>query len=80
MLYMNKRFTILKGLTRSVVDFCVLPGTSNGAEILWIYTMQWKNRTSLVLIGLLSFVYSNMHMVIEDHLSGKSVNGPENTR
>ena len=76
---MSKSFTILKGITKSVVDFCVLPGTSNGAEILWIYSMQWKNHASLVFIGLLSFVYSNMHMVIEDHLTGRNVSGPENT-
>jgi hypothetical protein len=77
---MRKRFRILKGLTRSVLDFCVVPGTANGAEILWIYTMQWKNRTAFIVIGLISFVYSNMNMVIEDHLSGKNINGPENTR
>jgi hypothetical protein len=76
---MSNSFTILKGITKSVVDFCVLPGTANGAEILWIYSMQWKNRASLIFIGLLSFVYSNMNMVIEDHLSKRNVNEPENT-
>jgi hypothetical protein len=77
---MGKRFTILKGVTKSVIDFCVLPGTANGAEILWIYTMQWKSRVAFIVIGLISFVYSNMNVVIEDHLSGKNFNGPENTR
>lgn len=71
---------MMKAVTRSVIDFCVLPGTAIGAEILWIYSMQWKNRASLLALGLISFVYSSMYVVIGDRVTGKNVSGPENTR
>jgi hypothetical protein len=71
----------MKSLTKILVDFCTLPGTALGAEILWIYTMQWKNRISLIALALISFTYSNMHMAVTDGFSKmKSFNGPENIR
>jgi hypothetical protein len=71
---------MLKAVSRTVIDFCVVPGTAIGAEILWIYTLQWKNRFSLLALALISFTYSNMHMTIEDRQAGKVVNEPESTR
>lgn len=68
---MSKRITMVKAASRTLIDFCVLPGAAVGAEILWIYSMQWKNRTSLIGLALITFVYSNMNMGIVDHLSAK---------
>lgn len=76
---MNKRITIVKAASRTLIDFCVLPGAAVGAEILWIYSMQWKNRTSLIVLALITFVYSNMNMGIMDQLSAK-FKRQENTR
>jgi hypothetical protein len=75
---MRPGYTILKSFTRTVVDYCVLPGAAIGAEILWIYTKEWKNRCFLLTLAVISFAYSNMQ--IENYPSGKAISGPENTR
>lgn len=75
---MNPRFTILKNASRSIVDYCVMPGTSLGAEILWLYSLQWKNKASLLTLGLVSLLYSSM-MVMENRLSGVPPGGAETT-
>jgi hypothetical protein len=68
-------------MTRSVIDFCILPGTAVGAEILYLYSLQWKNRLSLFTIALVSFAYSHAYMSIEQKLfSQKPANEPENIR
>jgi hypothetical protein len=72
----NKR-TIVKAFTKTVLDFCILPGTSGGAEILWVYSMQWKKHFTLIAVALLSFVYSHIPM---RESFGKSFSEPENTR
>jgi hypothetical protein len=71
----------LKSVTGSVIDFCTVPGVAIGAEILWLYSIQWKNRCMLVGLALISFAYSHMHTQQEDRLSsGNSVNEPESIR
>jgi|GEM_PF-6983069 len=75
---MEPGYKILKSLTRTVVDYCILPGAAIGAEILWIYTREWKNRFSMLTLAVISFAYSNM-ISVESHSAGKSISGPENT-
>jgi hypothetical protein len=78
---MKKKSTILKGVTRTVVDFCMLPGTAVGAEILWLYSIQWKNRFMLLGLALISFAYSHMQILADGKLtSGSAVSEPESTR
>jgi hypothetical protein len=78
---MRKRSTIIKAVTKSVIDFCILPGAAVGAEILWLYSIQWKNRFTLLGLALISFAYSHMQMTINERLSsGTSITEPENTR
>jgi hypothetical protein len=78
---MKKKTTILKGVTRSLLDFCILPGAAVGAEILWLYSIQWKNRWMLFGLALISFVSSHMQMSLDTRLSSAGpVNEPENTR
>jgi hypothetical protein len=77
---MRKRFTLLKAVTKGMIDFCVVPGAAIGAEILWLYSMQWKTRISLFALAVISFIYSNMQLVIADQLSANNFNGPENIR
>jgi hypothetical protein len=61
-------FSILaSSLFRSVVDTCILPGTSNGTEILLLYVRQWSKEVSIVSIAVLSMASminssSNTHM------------------
>jgi hypothetical protein len=75
---MSKKIGMAKAMTRTLIDFCVLPGTALGAEILWLYSVQWKNKASLVVLAIVSFIYSNMFLVINEQLSSRA-NGPENT-
>jgi hypothetical protein len=62
-------FSILaKTLFRIVVDTCILPGTSNGTEILLLYLRQWSKEVSLVGIAVISLTSivnssSNVHIV-----------------
>jgi hypothetical protein len=76
---MKNRIKTVKSFANIVVDFCTLPGAAIGAEILWIYTVQWKNRLSLIALALISFAYSNMYMTVSGN-SRSSANEPENIR
>lgn len=77
---MREKKIIIKAVTRSLLDFCMLPGTATGAEILWLYSLQWKNRFSLITIALISFAFSHMHINFGERFTiAKAVNGPENT-
>jgi hypothetical protein len=75
-LHVKNERSILRGLTKTLIDFCFLPGTSNGAEILWLYSMQWKKRFTLITVALISFAFSHIPMV---ETLTKNINGPENT-
>jgi hypothetical protein len=78
---MKKKSVILKGVTKTVIDFCVVPGAAVGAEILWLYSIQWKNRFMLLGLALISFAYSHMQMPAHGELSsGNAVSEPESTR
>jgi hypothetical protein len=47
---------ILKSLLRAAIDSCILPGTTSGTEILWLYTMQWKKEFSALCFAFLSLL------------------------
>jgi hypothetical protein len=43
---------------RAVADTCILPGTVNGSEILWLYLLHWKKEYSTFSFALISFLFS----------------------
>jgi hypothetical protein len=47
---------VMKSLVRTVVDGCILPGTTNGTEILWLYGLQWKKEFSTLCFAVLSLL------------------------
>ena len=72
--------SILKALTKTVVDSYVLPGTAMGAEILWLYSIQWKNQISTWAVALVWFAFSQAHIHgAEQFSSNRSVNEQEST-
>jgi hypothetical protein len=76
---MINRSTILKALSKNVIDSCLMPGAAIGIEILWLYVLQWKNSFSLITLALISLVFSNLQ--ISEHTSdSKPVNEQGNTR
>jgi hypothetical protein len=50
--------TFFKSLFRTAVDGCILPGTTTGTEILWLYAKQWKSEMSTFSFALLSVLCS----------------------
>jgi hypothetical protein len=75
--YMKKRLPILRAVSKTVVDYCVMPGTANGAEILWLYTQQWKNRVILVGVGFISLIYSHMYTAVADRINDERSSSAE---
>jgi hypothetical protein len=68
---MNTFSTLIKTLLSAAVDCCILPGTANGAAILWIYTMQWKNEIrdlSFALFSAVSVIDAENGQVIAHHI------------
>jgi hypothetical protein len=72
---MIKTFFILLGsLLKSAIDCCILPGTANGTEILWLYMLEWWREVSAVLFALLSVawqaeVYTEIHEAARQPIS-----------
>lgn len=54
---MNSVDLIVKTFVRSAIDSCILPGTSLGTEILWLYCKEWKKEFSGILFALLSLLF-----------------------
>lgn len=76
---MRKRLAVIRAFTRSAIDYCMVPGAAIGAEILWLYSLQWKNRLSMLALAMISVIYSNMD-VSGGERNNNSFNEPENTR
>ena len=66
---MKKRLPILRAVSKTVVDYCVMPGTANGAELLWLYSHQWKNRVVLIGVGIASLIYSHMYIAVAERIN-----------
>lgn len=54
---MNSLRFFSKSFLRIVVDSCILPGTTLGTEILWLYMKQWKREFSGILFAILSLIF-----------------------
>lgn len=46
----------IRSLIRTAVDCCILPGTMNGTEILWLYILQWKKEVSAISFAVISIL------------------------
>jgi hypothetical protein len=77
---MNQSFYIVKSIAKMIVDSCILPGTTMGAEILWVYVREWRNQASMVTLALLSFAYLLTAHVGFSNSASKPVTEQENTR
>ena len=61
---------IIESLFQSIVDTCILPGTANSTEILWLYTKQWRHELTILvmaIITLLSTMESSQDVNIHKH-------------
>lgn len=67
--FMKRRLPIFKAVSKTVVDYCVMPGTSSGAEILWLYSKQWKNKVTLLTMGVITLVYAHMYIVVAERMT-----------
>jgi hypothetical protein len=57
MMKRKSNFSFLaKSLFKSAIDLCILPGTSNGTEILVLYARQWAKEISIVSIAVISIM------------------------
>ena len=54
---MNSVGLIVKTFVRTAIDSCILPGTTLGTEILWLYCKEWKKEFSGILFALLSLLF-----------------------
>ncbi len=71
---------IVKDFTRIIVDYCVMPGTSLGAEMIWLYSKEVKNNVSMLVLACMSLCYSQMYVIEQKFHFGKSTTESENTR
>jgi hypothetical protein len=74
---MNSLRFLVKTFARTVVDSCILPGTTLGTEILWLYMKQWKKELSTISLAIISIVIlqlnlpADAHTVVSQALSGR---------
>ena len=54
---MNSLRVFSESFVRIVVDSCILPGTTLGSEILWLYMQQWKREFSGIFLAILSLTF-----------------------
>lgn len=47
-----------KSFLHTIVDCCIMPGTANGTQILYLYAIQWKKKMSVVCFAFLLLMSS----------------------
>lgn len=75
---MRTRLPLFKAFTKTILDACVMPGTGNGAEIIWLYSTQMRGRALILTVALVSMAYSQMAVVFKKPL--RFTNERENIR
>jgi hypothetical protein len=60
-----------------MADCYILPGTTTGTDILWLYLLQWKREASAISLALLSIFVSQIDLpmnpsVTEKHLAAEN--------
>jgi hypothetical protein len=54
-----------------MADCYILPGTTTGTEILWLYLLQWKKEASTISLALLSIFISQLDLPSNTSTSGE---------
>ena len=65
---MRTPLPIFKAFTKTILDSCVMPGTGNGAEIVWLYSTHMKAKVFILSVALISMAYSHMAVVFKKPL------------
>lgn len=75
----NTFWQLLKTVARSTADCYILPGTSTGSEICWLYCMQWKKEISTFLLALISILFAQFDLPTDNRMfTNHSVTEQEN--
>lgn len=75
----NSLVQMLKTVARSTADCYILPGTSTGSEICWLYLLQWKKEFSTVSLALISILLSQADLPVDSAMfTSHSVTEQEN--
>jgi hypothetical protein len=62
---MNTILSHSKSLVKVAVDTCILPGTTCGTEILYLYLIQWKKELSTLFFAFLSILFAQFNSQID---------------
>lgn len=51
---------LIKSLLKSSLDNYVLPGTTTGSEILWLYMTHWKRELAAITSATFDLMYTEL--------------------